>query len=79
MAAEAFVNYVLSQTGQQKMVHDPNDSDSYYTPLIAGITPLPSVKSAVSSFQALDPIWLVPTPPRSRAGSTAISSSSAVR
>jgi len=39
------------------MVHDPNDSDSYYTPLIAGITPLPSVKSAVSSFQALDPIW----------------------
>ena len=56
-AAEAFVNYVLSQTGQNKMVHDPNDSDSFFTPLIKGITPLPSVKSNVGSFQLLNPIW----------------------
>ena len=56
-AAEAFVNYVLSSTGQNKMVHDPNDSDSFFTPVISGITPLPSVKSDVTRFQLLNPIW----------------------
>ncbi|HWE61854.1 MAG TPA: extracellular solute-binding protein [Chloroflexota bacterium] len=56
-AAEAFVNYVLSQTGQNTMVHDPNDSDSYFTPIIKGIMPLSNVKSAGQKFQNLDPIW----------------------
>jgi iron(III) transport system substrate-binding protein len=56
-AAEAFVNYVLSQAGQHTMIHDPNDSDSFYTPIIAGVSALPAVKSRVSSFQLLDPIW----------------------
>jgi iron(III) transport system substrate-binding protein len=56
-AAEAFVNYVLSQTGQNTMVHDPNDSDSFFTPIINGITALPSVKSAGQNFQILDPVW----------------------
>ncbi|MDB5077246.1 MAG: extracellular solute-binding protein, partial [Chloroflexi bacterium] len=27
--AEAFVNYILSQTGQNVMIHDPNDSDAF--------------------------------------------------
>ena len=35
-AAEAFVNYILSQAGQNVMVHDPNDPDSYFTPIISG-------------------------------------------
>ncbi len=56
-AAEAFVNYVLSTTGQQTMVHDPNDSDSYFTPIIKGITALPAVKSAGKNFQILSPVW----------------------
>ena len=56
-AAEAFVNYVLSQAGQNTMVHDPNDSDSYFTPIIKGITALPAVKSSPSAFQLLNPIW----------------------
>jgi iron(III) transport system substrate-binding protein len=56
-AAEAFVNFVLSKTGQNTMLHDPNDSDSFYTPLINGVTALPAVKSKVSSFQLLDPMW----------------------
>src|SRR5262249_35550799 len=34
-AAEAFVNYILSQAGQNTMVHDPNDSDSFFAPIIA--------------------------------------------
>lgn len=56
-AAEAFVNYVLSRAGQNTMLHDPNDSDSFYTPIIAGVSALPTVKSRVGSFQLLNPIW----------------------
>ena len=47
-AAEAFVNYILSQTGQNVMVHDPNDSDSYFTPIIKGITALPDGRRPAS-------------------------------
>jgi ABC-type Fe3+ transport system substrate-binding protein len=43
-AAESFVNYILSQTGQHVMIHDPNDSDSFYTPIIKGVSALPGVK-----------------------------------
>ena len=56
-AAEAFVNYILSQTGQNVMLHDPNDSDSFYTPIIKGVTALPGVKTQSVNYQRLDFMW----------------------
>jgi len=56
-AAEAFVNYILSPTGQNVMVHDPNDGDSYYTPIIAGVRPLPGVKTSGVPYQGLNYVW----------------------
>ncbi len=39
--AEAFVNYVMSQQGQQSMTHhDPTDGDTYFIELIQGVTPV---------------------------------------
>jgi len=56
-AAEAFVNYVLSQAGQNVMVHDPNDSDSYFTPIITGVAALPGRQTSGITWQRLDTIW----------------------
>ena len=57
-AAKAFVNYILSTTGQNVMVHDPNDSDSYYTPIIKNVSPLPGHQSSSGIYyQRLDYIW----------------------
>jgi len=56
-AAEAFVNYILSPAGQNVMVHDPNDGDSYYTPIIAGVRPLPGVKTNGVPYQGLNYVW----------------------
>jgi len=56
-AAEAFVNYILSPAGQNVMVHDPNDSDSYYTPIITGVAALPGRQVNGINYQRLDYIW----------------------
>lgn len=56
-AAKAFVNYILSQAGQNKMIHDPNDSDSYYTPIIKNVSPLPGHQTSGIYYQRLDYIW----------------------
>jgi len=56
-AAEAFVNYILSRTGQNVMLHDPNDSDSYYTPIVAGVSALPGRQTKGITFQRLDYKW----------------------
>ncbi len=53
-AAEAFVNYVLSQQGQHIMVHDPNDSDSYFVPIVTGVAALPERQTQGITFQRLD-------------------------
>jgi len=56
-AAEAFVNYVLSRAGQNVMVHDPNDSDSYFSPIIKGVAALPGRQTAGINWQRLDYVW----------------------
>ena len=56
-AAEAFVNYILSQAGQNTMVHDPNDSDSYFTPIIKGVAALPGRKTTGINYQRLNYLW----------------------
>jgi iron(III) transport system substrate-binding protein len=55
--AEAFVSYILSQAGQQKMIHDPNDTDTFYQPIITGITALPGRQTAGINYQPLDYLW----------------------
>jgi iron(III) transport system substrate-binding protein len=56
-AAKAFVEYILSQAGQSVMIHDPNDSDSFYTPIITGVTALPGRKTTGITWQRLDYTW----------------------
>ncbi len=56
-AAEAFVNYVLSQAGQNVMIHDPNDSDSFFTPIITGVAALPGRQTTGITWQRLDTVW----------------------
>lgn len=56
-AAEAFVNWILSQAGQKVMVHDPNDSDSYFTPIIKGVAALPGRRTTGINWQHLDYVW----------------------
>jgi iron(III) transport system substrate-binding protein len=56
-AAKAFVNYVLSQAGQNVMIHDPNDTDSYFNPIISGVTALPGRQTTGITFQRLNYIW----------------------
>ncbi len=56
-AAEAFVNYILSQTGQNVMVHDPNDSDSFFAPIIKGVAALPGRKTTGITWQRLNYLW----------------------
>jgi len=56
-AAEAFVNYILSQAGQNVMIHDPNDADSFFTPIITGVTALPGRQTTGITWQRLDTAW----------------------
>ncbi len=56
-AAKAFVNYILSQTGQNVMIHDPKDSDSYYTPIVKNVSALPGHQTSGINYQGLDYIW----------------------
>jgi iron(III) transport system substrate-binding protein len=56
-AAEAFVNYILSRAGQNVMVHDPNDSDSYFVPIVQGVTALKGRQTAGINWQRLDVAW----------------------
>jgi len=56
-AAESFVNYVLSQAGQNTMVHDPGDSDSFYTPIIKGVSALPGRQTSGITWQPLNYKW----------------------
>lgn len=56
-AAEAFVNYILSAAGQNVMLHDPNDPDSYYAPIVKGVSALTGRQTANITFQRLDYMW----------------------
>lgn len=56
-AAEAFVTYILSQAGQNVMLHDPNDSDSFYSPIITGVSALPGRQTTGINWQRLDLTW----------------------
>jgi iron(III) transport system substrate-binding protein len=56
-AAEAFVNYVLSQAGQNTMLHDPGDSDSFYTPIIKGVSALLGRQTTGINWQPLNYKW----------------------
>jgi iron(III) transport system substrate-binding protein len=56
-AAEAFVNYILSTAGQNVMIHDPNDSDSYFNPIIKGVQALPGRQTTGITWQRLDYTW----------------------
>ena len=56
-AAEAFVNYILSQAGQKVMINHPNDSDSFYTPIISGVAALPGRQTTGITWQRLDTAW----------------------
>jgi iron(III) transport system substrate-binding protein len=39
--AQQFVNWVLSPAGQMVMTHhDPTDGDTYFIPVVAGVTPV---------------------------------------
>ena len=56
-AAKQFVNYILSRAGQTIMIHDPNDSDSFYRPIITGVQALPGREVSGINWQVLNPIW----------------------
>ena len=56
-AAEAFVNYVLSQAGQNVMIHDPNDPDANVVPVITGISALKGRQVTGIKWQRLDYKW----------------------
>ena len=50
--AEQFVNWILSSAGQMVMTnHDPTDGDTYFIPLIKGVTPV--VTRQVSGFNLI--------------------------
>jgi iron(III) transport system substrate-binding protein len=57
--AEQFVNWVLSSAGQMVMTHhDPTDGDTYFIPLIKGVTPV--VNRQITSFNLINldvPKW----------------------
>jgi len=36
------------------MVHDPNDSDSYFVPIVTGVAALPGRQTQGITFQRLD-------------------------
>lgn len=57
--AEQFVNWVLSSAGQTVMTHhDPTDGDTYFIPVIKGITPIVSRQLSGINFINLNvPQW----------------------
>ncbi len=53
--AEIFVNWVLSQAGQQVITHhDPTDGDTYFIELINGVTPVVTRQTTGINFITLD-------------------------
>ena len=57
--AQQFVNWVLSSAGQSVMTHhDPTDGDTYFIPVVKGVTPLVSRKLTGINFITLNvPMW----------------------
>ncbi len=57
--AEQFVNWVLSSAGQAIMTHhDPTDGDTYFIPVVQGVTPVVSRKTDGINVINLDvPKW----------------------
>jgi iron(III) transport system substrate-binding protein len=57
--AQQFVNWVLSSDGQAVMTHhDPTDGDTYFIPVVKGITPIVTRKITGITFVTLDvPRW----------------------
>jgi len=57
--AEQFVNWVLSSAGQTVMTHhDPTDGDTYFIPIIKGVTPVVTRQLTGINFVTLDvPKW----------------------
>ncbi len=57
--AQQFVNWVLSSAGQSIMTHhDPTDGDTYFIPVVQGVTPVVSRKTSGFNLIALDvPKW----------------------
>ncbi len=57
--AQQFVNWVLSSAGQAVMTHhDPTDGDTYFIPVIKGVTPVVTRKVDGFKVVALDvPKW----------------------
>ena len=57
--AEQFVNWVLSTAGQTVMInHDPTDGDTYFIPVVKGITPIVTRQLTGINFITLDvPKW----------------------
>jgi iron(III) transport system substrate-binding protein len=57
--AKQFVNWVLSSAGQSVMTHhDPTDGDTYFIPLVKGVTPV--VKRQTTGFKIVNlniPQW----------------------
>ena len=53
--AELFVNWIMSQAGQQVMTHhDPTDGDTYFIELITGVTPVVQRQTTGINFVNLD-------------------------
>lgn len=57
--AQQFVNWVLSSGGQTVMInHDPTDGDTYFIPVVKGVTPVVSRQLDGITFITLDvPKW----------------------
>ena len=57
--AQQFVNWLLSSGGQTVMInHDPTDGDTYFIPVVKGITPVVSRKTSGFTVVNLDvPKW----------------------
>ena len=57
--AQQFVNWVLSSAGQSIMTHhDPTDGDTYFIPVVQGVTPVVTRKDSGFTLVALDvPKW----------------------
>ncbi len=53
--AEQFVDYVISQQGQQPIIHhDPTDGDTYFVELVNGVTPVVTRQTTGINFFALN-------------------------
>jgi len=53
--AKEFVNWILSPAGQTVMTHhDPKDGDTYFIPIINGVTPVVTRQITGINFVTLD-------------------------